>query len=107
MSYINFLIDWVRDKNNQEHDENTPVLNFLKERCKVGVDWRDKPFYIVQNALFQAYNSYMGEVPLHTSKIAFSKKLKSLGFLVKQRYTKNKKKWCYIGIRLLTEEELK
>ncbi len=105
MSYVTFLIDW----NLQEHDEKDPTIKFLKERCNIGVDWRNKPFYVIKTILLEHLREFVG---MKISKVMFDKKIKKLGFLAEQRYFRdengiNQRKWCYIGVRLLNEMELK
>lgn len=104
--YGKFLYDWSMQK---YAEDTSPIIKFLRERCKLGHGWNDKPFYVQKFELLYGFRLFM---KAYSSKKKFYQKLKSLDVLVKQRYFRdekgiNKKKWCYIGIRLLTKEELK
>lgn len=110
-NYGDFLINEARKKFNQERKDSDKTAKFLQERCYIGNDWLDKPFYIVQSELYDAYVEYTGEKPIYAKKLSFNKKLKKIGFQIKTRYIKDKsggktKRWCYIGVRLLSKLEL-
>lgn len=111
-NYLEFLRDWAKEKFKQEMAENNPLIQFLKNYCKLGYDWRHELFFVKQSKFVKAYNDSVGERGKKYTQAALTRQLKSFGFSVAQKWYRDEdhnriRYRCYMGIRLLTDEELK